>query len=539
MIFDDTIANNISLWSGDSHDPQFRARIVEAARRAFCDEFIQATEKGYDTPTGERGVKLSGGQKQRLAIAKELFKRPEILILDEATSALDSDSERAIQRSVDELKGQMTIIVIAHRLSTIRNVDRIFVLKDGAVVEEGSFAELLARPDSRFRQTLRIAKPHLSRAMSASDLTRLCRDRPLITPELHSPSDFYGHAAVLKRYAGFAPHRSTQAAIEHAVFVPDFYWDVDLRSEMPLFLCGTEAHAAEFLRRSSGPRRAVAIGPMIGYVELPPPEGEPYVLAISRALDPSHSRWIRRGGFAERLKTLRASHGRVKVCVYWKDVLTGLDRTFSGDGLRVRLGRTHVRPQFLLPRLARLMASASLIYTNEIGSHVLYAALLNRPAVIEEQPIDYVDDLQQATDTSAHPQVVRASSRCSPSCATTSATNSGGSSRSSPAAPTASRRCRYATFWSRPTRNIRSAPPCAAAPSTCSSAVFSSSKGYALFSDFDCKHATFRLKECDVSASSRPLPSAVVARRAPGAHSSGAGANRAAPAWDRLGLCRA
>jgi ABC-type multidrug transport system fused ATPase/permease subunit len=149
LLFDDTIANNISLWD-DGKDT--RARVMEAARRASCDTFILQTESGYDTLIGERGVKLSGGQRQRLAIARELFREPEILILDEATSALDSESERAIQQSIDSLKGKMTILVIAHRLSTIRNVDRVFVLKGGRIVEEGGFDDLYAQPGSRFRE---------------------------------------------------------------------------------------------------------------------------------------------------------------------------------------------------------------------------------------------------------------------------------------------------------------------------------------------------------------------------------------------------
>ncbi|MCP4715373.1 MAG: ATP-binding cassette domain-containing protein, partial [Deltaproteobacteria bacterium] len=94
----------------------------------------------------------SGGQRQRLAIARELYKKPDLLILDEATSALDTESELYIQQSIDELKGQMTMVIIAHRLSTVRCADYIYVLKDGCIIERGSFSDLLERDDSSFRK---------------------------------------------------------------------------------------------------------------------------------------------------------------------------------------------------------------------------------------------------------------------------------------------------------------------------------------------------------------------------------------------------
>jgi ABC-type multidrug transport system fused ATPase/permease subunit len=147
LLFDDSVANNISLWSGATEE-----QILDAARRAKCLEFIEKMPQKLSSQIGDRGVKLSGGQRQRLAIARELFKRPNILVLDEATSALDSESERAIQQSIDSLKGQMTILIIAHRLSTIRNCEHVCVLHEGRIVEQGSFDELLARPGSRFER---------------------------------------------------------------------------------------------------------------------------------------------------------------------------------------------------------------------------------------------------------------------------------------------------------------------------------------------------------------------------------------------------
>lgn len=122
-----------------------REEAMEAARRAGAHAFIEALPQGYDTQIGERGVRLSGGQRQRLGIARAFLKDPPILILDEATSALDSHSERLVQRSLDELSRGRTTLVIAHRLSTIQGAQRIVVLSENGVAEEGTHAELLAR----------------------------------------------------------------------------------------------------------------------------------------------------------------------------------------------------------------------------------------------------------------------------------------------------------------------------------------------------------------------------------------------------------
>jgi len=150
VIFNDTIANNISFWECDSKDDSCIKRIKDAAVFANCDRFINETKKGYDTVIGEKGIKLSGGQCQRLAIARELFKEPEIIIFDEATSSLDTESEKLIQKSINAMKGQRTIIIIAHRLSTIKDCDYIYLLKKGRIVEEGSFVEMYGDRNSHF-----------------------------------------------------------------------------------------------------------------------------------------------------------------------------------------------------------------------------------------------------------------------------------------------------------------------------------------------------------------------------------------------------
>ncbi|MGE3261157.1 MAG: ABC transporter ATP-binding protein [Bacteriovoracia bacterium] len=141
VVFDDTVANNVSLWRWDqSVDGLENVRV--ALKRANCLSFVEKFAGGLQEIVGERGIRLSGGQRQRLSIARELYKSPALMILDEATSALDSESERAVQDSIDALKGTTTIVMIAHRLATVRNCDLIFVLKEGSLVETGSFSEL-------------------------------------------------------------------------------------------------------------------------------------------------------------------------------------------------------------------------------------------------------------------------------------------------------------------------------------------------------------------------------------------------------------
>jgi ATP-binding cassette subfamily B protein len=142
FLFAGTIRENIAYGRLGADD----AEIWDAARRARLDEMIAALPDGLDTITGERGVKLSGGQKQRMAIARMFLKNPPILILDEATSALDTETERAIQASLAELAVGRTTLVIAHRLATIQNADRIVVVDESGVAEQGRHEELVALP---------------------------------------------------------------------------------------------------------------------------------------------------------------------------------------------------------------------------------------------------------------------------------------------------------------------------------------------------------------------------------------------------------
>lgn len=140
ILFNDTFFNNISFGVEGATLEQVR----QAARVANADEFIMASENGYDTSIGDRGCRLSGGQRQRVSIARAILKNPPVLILDEATSALDSESEKLVQEALERLMKGRTTLVIAHRLSTIRNADLICVMSEGRIIERGTHGELLA-----------------------------------------------------------------------------------------------------------------------------------------------------------------------------------------------------------------------------------------------------------------------------------------------------------------------------------------------------------------------------------------------------------
>ena len=139
-LFAGTVADNIRYGKLSAS----RDEIIEAAHKANAHEFIMALPEGYDTDIGQRGVKLSGGQKQRLSIARVFLKNPPIVIFDEATSSLDNESEKAVQASMEQLSNNRTTLVIAHRLSTIRNAQRIIVLTDSGICEQGTHEELMA-----------------------------------------------------------------------------------------------------------------------------------------------------------------------------------------------------------------------------------------------------------------------------------------------------------------------------------------------------------------------------------------------------------
>ena len=146
VLFNDSIFYNIAYGRPSASEEE----VIEAAKLAQIHDFITALPDGYDTKVGERGLKLSGGERQRVSIARSILKGPQIMLFDEATSALDTDTESAIQESLEQVAAQRTTLVIAHRLSTVVNADEILVLDRGHVVERGTHAELVAKPGGQY-----------------------------------------------------------------------------------------------------------------------------------------------------------------------------------------------------------------------------------------------------------------------------------------------------------------------------------------------------------------------------------------------------
>jgi len=152
IIFNDTILNNITLWSNDGNDIDTLKKVKQACHIANCSDFINETKYSYDSIVGDRGIRLSGGQRQRLSIAREIYRNTKITIFDEATSSLDSKSENMIQGSINNLVGKQTMIIITHRLSTVRNCDYIYIMDNGKVVQEGSWINLMSEEKSLFKK---------------------------------------------------------------------------------------------------------------------------------------------------------------------------------------------------------------------------------------------------------------------------------------------------------------------------------------------------------------------------------------------------
>lgn len=165
LLFHSSIRDNL-LWS---YPQGSESDLWEACRMANAEAFVKQLPQGLDTVVGDRGVRLSGGQRQRIALARALLRKPELLILDEATSALDSESERLIQESIDAVAQGTTILIVAHRLSTIAKADYVYVLREGQVVEEGTYADLCQKTVGIFAQMVQVQRPVMAAVGSTPD----------------------------------------------------------------------------------------------------------------------------------------------------------------------------------------------------------------------------------------------------------------------------------------------------------------------------------------------------------------------------------
>ena len=167
MVPESVVPQQIDLFAGNvieniavgDYEPDMQ-QIIDIATQLGLIDFIESLPKGFQTYLGENGTTLSGGQRQRIAIARALYRDPEILILDEATSSLDSASEKYVQRMIEMLKAKhKTVIVIAHRLSTLNNADKIIVLDHGKVIEQGSHKELRDKKQSHYSDLWKLQMP--------------------------------------------------------------------------------------------------------------------------------------------------------------------------------------------------------------------------------------------------------------------------------------------------------------------------------------------------------------------------------------------
>ena len=152
VLFDDTVMENIRLGKHGATDEE----VIAAAKAANCDEFVDKLPNGYHTPIGENGAKLSGGERQRISIARALLKNAPIVLLDEATASLDVENETKVQEALSRLLSGKTVLVIAHRMRTVEAADKIVVLKDGRVAEEGNPSDLMKKDDGIFRHMARL-----------------------------------------------------------------------------------------------------------------------------------------------------------------------------------------------------------------------------------------------------------------------------------------------------------------------------------------------------------------------------------------------
>lgn len=223
-------------------------------------------------------------------------------------------------------------------------------------------------------------------------LVRLCRERRLFTPELHASNDFYGHAHLLKRYAGLREESPLKVAIEHGVTLEDSIWKVDLETVMSVFLCAGAAHARDYEARTGGRKRALPIGPMYRYAEAGAGPAAPRTDRVLLAFPVHSSHRVRAvfdaQAFSDEAERVGRDFDRVVVCVYWRDVLHGVHELFRARGFEV-VSAGHMFDFEFLPRLVRIVREATLVLTNEVGTQVLVSTLMGKPVLLRRTEVSY------------------------------------------------------------------------------------------------------------------------------------------------------
>ena len=242
------------------------------------------------------------------------------------------------------------------------------------------------------------------------NLRELCRDRPLVTRELHPQNAFYGHDEVLRRYTGWSG--PLKVAIEHGVFMSDYVWQVDVDTRLPMFLCASPERARKYTAKSPRRARAVPIGPMISYAAALS-KAQPSTAKTLVAF-PAHSTHhiaaeFDTKSFADLLEREGKRFDRVVVCMYWRDLLAGRDRIYAERGFELTSAGHSYDPEFAF-RLVEILRGASAIVTNEVGTCVIYAVTLGVPAWVHKQAIDYraaYGVFERDTGDLKHPIIVR------------------------------------------------------------------------------------------------------------------------------------
>lgn len=225
--------------------------------------------------------------------------------------------------------------------------------------------------------------------MSPDELRALARDRPLVTRELHPFNAFYGHDVLLKRYAGLPLDRPLKAAIEHGVSLSEAVADIERDLRLPYYLCGAPWRVAAFDRLARRGARAVAIGPISSYALQRAVEPEARTLLLVPAHSTHHfAAEYDIDAFLATTHARRGAFDSTAVCLYWRDVVAGGDAPYRARGIRVVTAGHMYDPDFV-PRLLGILGSATAVVTNEPGTHVVYAALLDRPVQIVPQAVTY------------------------------------------------------------------------------------------------------------------------------------------------------